>query len=1059
MIIKRNIIRIGVILLPALVTGSAVHSQVKTETPASIVPTAGAVKVNGRVFDSRSGLPVRGARVTYGKSIARLTDSTGAFALDLPDRNALIEVSMDGYTAKQVPVLAGKECRVTLYPDHYHSFYEKTSTVFGDNGILKTTGAVEKQDWNAWEQNSETADSYLQGKFAGVSVTRKSGTPSIGANVLIRNFSSLYTNNQPLYIVDGIVYNTEMHSPSITTGHENNALQNIDIRDIQDVTILKDAVAASIYGARAANGVIVINTNHTRELATKIDLQLSTGVNTVPKTLPLLDAYNYRSYLNDVLATTAYTGEEIAAMPFNNDSRSFAAYAAYHNNTDWQRQVLKRSMDKNLFLRVTGGDDIAKYALSVGYNNERGVLDNTQQDKYTARFNGDMKLTEKFTAQTNISLGYGQQSLKDQGLSSLTNPLFLGLIKSPLLHPNELSADGKVSPNYAEADFFGYSNPLQLLYNGINNKKAYRFLGSIVFDYKLNDQFSISNLTAVTYDKAQEDFFVPKKGVAIDTINNMEVFSRLGAQVARYYSISNDLRLGYNRNLGHENNIEAIAGLRYHRHDAEQDYAVGFNSATDQLVTIGNSTASSRVYGGQIGKWVNLTGYALANLTLKNKYLVSGSVGVDGSSRFGEKVSRGLHISGKTYGVFPAVGLGWILSNEAFLKGSPVMNLFKLRVSYGLTGNDDIGNYSARQNYVSQNFLGVQGLVREGASNPWLQWETVVKANAGADLSFFRERLNISIDVYQNTTKNMLVYNRGNTVSGINYYLYNNGEMKNTGLDLSIFGRVLDRRVKWDTKLSLGKYKNKITAVPETIFTEFAGATYITEKGSAANAFYGFKYEGVYSTQAEANTAGLGILDVAGNKIPFGAGDAKFKDKNNDGIIDNKDRYVLGSPVPDLFGGMNHTVAYKKWSLNALFTFSAGNEVYNYTRAQLESGKTFYNQTDLMLNRWRAEGQVTNVPKVTYGDPMGNTRFSDRWIEDGSYLRLRQLSLEYDLDVNRQLVKYIRFYGTANNLFTLSRYLGYDPEFAMSGDVFHQGADVTLEPIFKSYQIGVRLGL
>ncbi len=1058
--IKSYIIRIGMVLLPAILTGSDLYGQVKKGAPATpAVAGAAVIKISGRVLDSRSGLPMRGARVTYGKSIARLTDSTGTFVLDLPDRNALIEVSMDGYTAKQVPVLAGKECLVTLYPDDYHSFYEKTNTVFGDNGVLKTTGAVEKYDWNPWEQNSETVDSYLQGKFSGVSVVRKSGTPSIGADVQIRNFGSLYTNNQPLYIVDGVVYNAEMHSPSITTGHENNALQNIDIRDIQDVTILKDAIAASIYGARAANGVVVINTNHTHELATRIDLQLSTGVNAVPRQLPLLNAYNYRSYLNDVLATSSYTGEEIAAMPFNNDNPSFAAYAAYHNNTNWQQQVLKSSVDKNLFLRVTGGDDIAKYALSIGYNNERGIINNTQQDKYTARFNGDMNLTEKLTAQTNISLGYGQQQLKDQGISPLTNPLFLGLVKSPLLHPNELSNDGKVSPNYAEADWFGYSNPLQLIYNGLNNKKAYRFLGSVVFNYQFNDRFHLSNLTAVTYDKAQEDFFVPKKGVARDTINNMEVFSRLGAQVARYYSISNDLRLGYDRDLGRESNLQAIAGLRYHRHDAEQDYALGFNSATDQLITIGNSTASSRVYGGHIGKWVNLTGYALANLTLRNRYLVSGSVGIDGSSRFGDKVANGLKVSGKAYGVFPAVGLGWILSNEDFLKGNSLLNLFKLRVSYGLTGNDDIGNYRARQNYVSQNFLGVQGLVREGASNPWLQWETVLKANAGADLSFFRERLNISIDVYQNTTKDMLVYNRGNAVSGIGYYLYNNGEMKNTGLDLSVFGRLLDGRVKWDAGLSLGKYRNRITSVPETIFTEFAGATYITENGSPANTFYGFKYEGVYSTQAEANAAGLGILDIAGNKIPFNAGDAKFKDKNNDGIIDNNDRYVLGSPIPDLFGGMNHTVAYKRWSLNALFTFSAGNEVYNYTRAQLESGKAFYNQTDLMLNRWKAEGQVTNVPKATYGDPMGNARFSDRWIEDGSYLRLRQLSLEYDLEVNRQLVKYIRIYGTANNLFTVSRYLGFDPEFAMSNDVFHQGVDVTLEPIFKSYQIGIRLGL
>lgn len=247
--------------------------------------------------------------------------------------------------------------------------------------------------------------------------------------------------------------------------------------------------------------------------------------------------------------------------------------------------------------------------------------------------------------------------------------------------------------------------------------------------------------------------------------------------------------------------------------------------------------------------------------------------------------------------------------------------------------------------------------------------------------------------------------------------------------------------------------------MPETVFTEFAGGTYITRVGAAANSFYGYKFEGVYSTQAEAEAAGLGIRDIGGNKIPFSAGDAKFADKNGDGIIDDNDRYILGSPIPDFFGGMNHSIVYKNWRLSTLFTFSKGNEIYNYTRAQLESGSTFYNQTQLMLKRWRAEGQVTNVPRASYGDPMRNTRFSDRWIDDGSYFRLRQLALEYDFKVNRQLLKYVRVYGTANNLFTLTRYLGYDPEFALSSDPFHQGVDVTLEPVFKSYQIGIRLGL
>jgi TonB-linked SusC/RagA family outer membrane protein len=1016
-------------------------------------------QVKGTVYDSRTNQAVAGARVTYGDKIAKLTNPKGEFSLEVSSGDAVIEVSMDGYIAKQIPILKNSKLHVKLYPSDYHSLYKSTETVFGENGLLNTAGAIDKLELDAWEQNSETIDSYLQGRMAGLNVVRRSGTPSMGGNVNIRGGQSLYTNNQPLYIVDGIVYNVEHLSPSITTAHLNNALQHIDLRDIQDVTVLKDAVSASIYGARAANGIVVINTNHSREVATQIDLQATTGYNFKSKNLPVMTSYAYRSYLNDILATSHYTGSEIANMPFNDDNPTSSTYPAYHNETNWQNEVMKNSVDQNYFLRVTGGDNIAKYALSVGYNKEKGIIDQTSQDRYTARFNGDMFLTKKFTAQTNISMGYGQQQLKDQGLSPKTNPLFLSLIKAPFLNTNEMAADGTISPNYADADYFGYSNPMQIIQNGINNKKAYRFLGSMVFNYDFSNKFRLSNLTTVTYDKAQENFFIPKKGVAKDTVNNIEVYSRLGTQVARYYSISNDLRLQYKQNFGTESHLQAIGGIRYHKHDSEQDYALGYNSATDQLVSIGNSTAESRVYGGHIGKWANMTGYGLANLTVKNKYIFNGSIAMDGSSRFGNKVDAGIKIADKVYAVFPAAGIAWVLSNEDFLKEITAVNVAKLRLSYGLVGNDDIGNYDARQNYISQNFLGVQGLVRDGVANPYLKWEKVEKVNAGIDLSFFNERLNMTMDLYQNTSRDLLVYNPGNSVSGISYYLYNNGSMRTRGVDISLFGRIIDGAVKWDAGINLGHYKSHMLDLPETTYSRYAGATYITEAGSSPNAFYGYRFDGVYSTSEEASNAGLSILNASNKKISFEAGDAKFFDKNGDKIIDQNDRIVIGDPNPDLVGGFSNAITYKNWKFDALFTFSIGNDVYNYTRAQLESGSTFYNQTELLQNRWRVEGQVTEVPKASYGDPMGNSRFSNRWIEDGSYVRLRQIAVEYGIPVNKKIIKYIRLYGTANNLFTISKYLGYDPEFAQSADSFHQGVDVTMEPIVRSVQFGLRLGL
>jgi TonB-linked SusC/RagA family outer membrane protein len=911
----------------------------------------------------------------------------------------------------------------------------------------------------AWEQNSETFDSYLQGKIAGVQITRKSGTPSMGANVNIRGFNSLYTNNQPLYILDGVIYNAEIHSSSITQGHENNPLQNIDVRDIQNVTVLKDAVATAIYGTKAANGVIIINTNHAKDYATKIDFSATTGINITPKNIPVMDSYNYRSYLNDILSTTTLSGINISNMPFNNDNTNYINYNVYHNETNWQNEIFKSSIDKNYYLKVTGGDNIAKYALSVGYANDNGIIDNTKQDKYTARFNGDLNLSKKLTAQTNISVGYGQQNLKDQSLTSKTNPIFLALTKAPFLNTNEVTSEGLISPNYADSDYFGFSNPMQIIHNGINSKKSYRFLGGVNFDYALTNNIKISNITGVTYDKAQENFFVPQKGIAQDTVNNSVVTSRLGAQVARYFSIYNDLKVNYNKVLNNGHKINTFVGVRYHHNDAEQDYALGFNSATDELVSIGNSSLALRTFGGNIGKWANITTYGLVDYSISDKYIINGSFSIDGSSRFGSKAKGGVILSNKAFGVFPAIGGAWILSSENFLREIENINLLKYRISYGLTGNDDIGNYNARQNYISQNLLGLQGLVREGIANPYLRWETVKKFNTGFDLSMFNERFNLSFDFYQNQTDKMLAYELGHTISGVGAYLNNASAMKTTGIDLSVFGRIFNKKLIWDASINLGKYKNEINSLPQDIYTSVAGATYLTKEGGAANLFYGYKFEGVYSTQVEANTSGLAILDETGTRIPFSAGDAKFIDKNNDKVIDANDRYVIGNPNPDFYGGINNSFSYKNWRLGALFTFSVGNDVYNYTRAVLESGDNIYNQTFALANRWKADGQETTIPKVSYGDPMGNARFSDRWIEDGSYLRLRQLSIEYQFNVNKNIIKYVRLYGTANNLFTFNKYLGYDPEFSMSSNIFNQGIDATLEPQFRSFQLGLRIGL
>jgi hypothetical protein len=328
-------------------------------------------------------------------------------------------------------------------------------------------------------------------------------------------------------------------------------------------------------------------------------------------------------------------------------------------------------------------------------------------------------------------------------------------------------------------------------------------------------------------------------------------------------------------------------------------------------------------------------------------------------------------------------------------------------------------------------------------------------------MGFVQDRLSASVDVYKNKTDKMLIMEQAPTASGFSYMLTNSGAMETSGIEFGVNARIINQsKLKWDVGASIATYKNKVTELPnDRILTSYAGGTILTETGKAANLFYGYKTQGVYSSDEEAATSSKSLRMADGSLLPVKGGNMRFVDVNNDNIIDEGDRQVIGNPNPDFTGSFNTAISWKSFTLDALFTFSKGNDVYNYMRSQLESGATYNNQSTLLLDRWRTQGQVTGIPQASWGDPLGNSRFSDRWIEDGSYLRLRTVSLSYNVKIKPGFFKYITLYTSANNLLTFSRYRGYDPEFSATESIFGQGVDVGLEPQYKSTQAGVRIGL
>lgn len=1017
------------------------------------------LQITGVITDASTNKGVVGARINVKNFSAAISDGGGSFKLNVPSFFDNVVITAEGYETKQIALKGKQVINVALLDASGSSFQENVNMPLASTPLREITASVGNYQANSeWKRPMETVDALLQGRVPGLNSIRRSGTPGVGANLFLRGYNSLYGTNKPLVIVDGMIYDINDYGQSIIANNYTNPFNLINVQDIENVTVLKDA--ASVYGTRAANGAIIITTSKAKQQATKIDFGAYTTFNQVPSLLPVMEADNYRIYLSEILQSKGLAASAIAAMPFMiDDTASNAEYYRYHNNTNWQNIIMKSCITNNYFLKVTGGDNIATYALSVGYSKNKGVIKATDLTRYNTRFNADFNFSKRFTGSANLSFTFNEQNLKDQGISDKTAPVFLALTKAPFLTANEVNSKGVFSPNFEETDILGVSNPAVLINNMQAFNKTYRFFGSFRFNYEISKSISASALFGVTYDKVRENIFVPRKGVADDSLSNAVADSRLGSQVKRLFSFYGDSRIEYKKTIGRSHSFVSRLGIRYQHSDAEQDYALGFNSATDDLISVQNGLNALRQIGGGIGEWNWMNTYFNAEYGFKDKLFVSFNAAMDGSSRFGKEVKNGVSVGDVKFAVLPSVSLGWLASSEKFMADSKI-DLLKLRMSYSMTGNDDIGNYSSRQTYVSQNFLGMQGLVRNGIPNQALQWETSGRFNAGVDVAFWDERAGLTMDVYHSKTRNMLVYETVTGAAGFNNILTNNGSMENTGFEFALNVRAVNmKNFKWDIGVNGATGKNKVLSVPDGQFlTEFAGATILTQDSRSASLFYGYVTKGVFSTGAEAAAAGLRKKNYDGSYSYFGAGDVHFADLNRDKIIDESDRKVIGDPNPEFFGGITNKLTYRNIQLEALMTFVKGNEVFNYLRYRLESGSGVENQLNSVVNRWRAEGHITSMPKATYGDPMGNSRFSDRWIEDGSYLRLRYVSLSYSVPLKEGFIKNATVYVTGNNLLTFTKYMGYDPEFSANPGVFAQGIDTGMDPLNRSATLGVKVG-
>ncbi len=1044
--------------------------------------------VTGQVTDAATGQPLAGVIVSSyaGQRFTSMTDDEGRYELRVPIETRSVLMRVDGYNLQQQTVTNGK-ADARLYSNQFTENYSRTT-----NGFSIATAS-------RFDNTSELSIDPLLSQQLGADMRSigQGGNPGMGAMRLIEGINSINANAQPLVVIDDVIMDMQYNRKMLHDGYYNNILANLNVNDIETVEVLKNGTA--LYGAKGANGVLIIKTKRNKSMATKIDVTINGRYELRPRLPEMLGPEEYRLYATELL--TAKTNPNmLGKMKFLNSEPNYFYYNQYHNNTDWTDEVYHNAFSQNYGINVQGGDDAASYNLSVGYAMGNSTLRENDYTRFNMRLNSDIVITNKLGVRFDASYSDVDRSLRDDGAPEdplgtvITSPGFIALTKAPFLSPYAYDKHGKISQYLAEADdylegkFQGrgrLANPVSILkYGDGKNRNSFGnrlIMFAITPKFEFNRRLSLQEHFTLGLVNTNENYYLPIQGVPEFVIKGLDEGTKLQniaqSQAARQTAIQSDTRVNWANTYG-AHGVAVKGGVRILSSDYNQTSQRGYNSGNDKTPNM-TSGLQFKSTSGADDKTREIAWYALADYSYADRFYVNAGLSAQASSRFGDDVS-GLKLFGEVWGLFPSIEASWVLSNESWLQAvngeKPWLNYLKLNLGFDVTGNDDVDYTASRSYFISKRLLNqdATGKIIGNIGNTDLQWETTRRITAGLTANFLNNRIHLGFNAFKSWTSNLVSLHQLAYTSGLKENWSNEGKLENTGFDVNLSGKVLALKdFTWELGASAGHYKNKVTALPDndrSIETDIYGATILTEVGQPVGVFYGYKTNGVYATSAEAEADSHYILKQNGDRQYFQAGDMRFLDlnKNNaaggtesaDGLIDELDRTIIGDPNPDLYGNIYTSLSYKNLRLDAIMTYSLGNDIFNYQRSLIEGGSYFLNQTSAMQNRWTTEGQITDIPRVSYTDPLGNSRFSDRWIEDGSYIRLSNVTLSWHLPIQSSYLQGITVWGAAQNLFTITRYLGSDPDCVMTGSgILSQGIDRGLLGIGRSFSLGVNINL
>ncbi|MDR1722821.1 MAG: TonB-dependent receptor, partial [Tannerella sp.] len=920
-----------------------------------------------------------------------------------------------------------------------------------DEVVVIGYGTVKKSDLTGSVASVKTAqiqqtpivsiDQGLTGRASGVQVTQTSGMPGAVASIRIRGSSSLQGGNEPLYVIDGFPVYAGSGFGNTGGKAQLSGLATVNPADIESIEILKDASATAIYGARAANGVVLITTRQGKKGHDNITFEANFGFSNVSKKIEVLGAQEYAALVNEAYI---FDGN---GKPFYDDA-AMAEIAKIGRGTDWQNEVFRSGLSQNYQLTFTGGDEKTQYAISGNYLTQTGIIIGSEFERYSVRVNLERHIDERFTVGTHISAS----QTNDDGVATDTGGeggVVTGALKmNPIL------------PVYSDPELGIYTqvntpgiltpNPVATALEQVFRNSASRFIGDIYAQWEFIPSLTLK-VTAGTdafYHKA--NLYTPS------TIYQANGQARAEIGVRKTINWLNENTLTWNKSIG-EHAINALAGFTLQQNNTESVSASSSNFVND-VMKYNNLGAGSVINtpSSDATQWNLLSYLARINYTLKNKYLFSANARIDGSSRFG---------GNNKFGFFPSAAAGWRISDETFWDDvRKIVPELKIRGSYGVTGNTEIGVYESLATLGSTSWvLGnqqVTGFYPNKIANPDLKWEKTSQADFGIDAGFFGNRLRLTTDLYYKKTADLLYSVAITSVSGYQTMLQNIGSLENKGLELSLESDNLSGKFTWSSAFNIAFNRNKVLELGGEPYKEMdegdshlkTGSLRRLIVGQPIGIIYGYRFDGIFQNEDE-------VKAQSASPSPLGVGLRRYKDINGDGKVDaSNDREVLGDSNPDFFGGFNNNFGYKGLELNVFLQYSYGNKIFNYNAIEMEMPTGGQNVYADLVNRWTPTNPSNIYPRASTNRAV---LVSDRFVEDGSYLKLKTVSLSYNLPFrSKKAIRGARIYVTAQNLLTWTSYRGFDPEVSYRGaSTLEAGEDYGGYPQSRTFLIGLKLDI